>query len=180
MALSQGDLNDVRDDLAENLTDQLTSDQRDRLSDAFPDQALDGYEGAGDTANEAEALADAAADGGLTGSDGEYSNFYARNPDIREALSSAAAKAFDDDVKEEISELADTTGLSDAYSFCSTGDFDEAAEAAGIDMNPSTANECRNQVATLTSYASDLFNAYDEQGSARSYSAPDMDDVGNE
>jgi hypothetical protein len=181
MALSQGSLNDVRKELSKNLDDVLNEDQRSRLSSAFPDSALDGYEGAGDTSDEAEALAEAAAEGGLTGGDGAYSKFYQRNPDIREALSRAAEKAFDDSASEDISQLADTEGLSNAYSHCSRGNFQEAAEAAGLDsINVDTANECRNQIATLTDYAENLFSAYQPEDSTRDYDAPSMDDVGNE
>lgn len=179
MALSQGDLNDVAEDLSSALDDVLTEEQREELSRAFPDAALDEYEAAGDTSNEAEALANAAADGDLTGADGAYAKYYSRNPGIQEALSRAASNAFSDDDREAISELADTEGLSQAYSFCSRGMFSEAAEAAGLgSISVSTANECRNAIATQTDYAENLFNAYNV--SDGDYVAPPMDEVGNE
>lgn len=180
MALKQGQLSEVREKLSSALDDVLTEDQRDRLSNAFPDSALDGYESAGDQSNEAEALASAAAEGDLDGADGAYATFYQRNPDIREALSRAAEKAFSDDDAEAISQLADETGLSNAYSHCSRGNFSEAAEAAGLSsINASTANECRNQIATMTDYAENLFSAFQPEGSSLDYNAPSKDDVGN-
>ena len=174
MALTQGELNNIAEELSNALDGALTQQQKNQISAAFPDSALDGYEGAGDTSNEAQALADAAANGGLTGKDGAYSKFYARNPDIRETLSNAAANVFDDNTRESISQLANETGLSNAYSHCSRGNFQEAAEAAGLDsINASTANECRNQIATLTDYAENLFDAYQPQNSQRDYEAPE-------
>lgn len=173
---SAGEFKSIADKLSSKLDDALSSKQKEKLSKQFPDDALSGYESAGDTSNEAEALAQAAADGGLTGKDGKYSKFYARNPDIREALSEAAAEAFDDDTREKISQLADSTGLSEAYSHCSRGNFSEAAEAAGLDrINASTANECRNEIATATDYAESLFTAFQDEGSMRNYNAPEYD-----
>lgn len=174
--LSAGEFSDITDKLSNSLETVLTEQQRERLSQAFPSSAQDGYEGAGDTANEAEALAQAAATGGLTGKDGAYASFYARNPDIREALSTAAANAFDQSTRDSISELANSTGLSEAYSFCSRGEFQAAAEAANLDsISVSTANECRNAIATSTDYAESLFTAFKPNDDPRDYTAPEYD-----
>ena len=176
MAMSQGDLGGVREKLSSSLDSALSEDQKARLSAAFPDSALDGYESAGDTSNEAEALAAAAAEAGLDGGDGAYATFYRRNPDIKETLSKSASDAFSDDDREMIGQLADEVGLSNAYSFCSRGQFDEAAEAAGLDsINVTTANECRNAIATATDYAENLFTAYQSDDSMQDYNAPDYE-----
>ncbi|MFW5900687.1 MAG: hypothetical protein ACOCTH_02805 [Halodesulfurarchaeum sp.] len=162
MALSKGELSSVRKKLSNAFDGALTEDQRDRLAKAFPEAARDGYEGAGEQADEQAALIAAAEDGDVSG---KYKKFYRRNPDIREALSDAASSAFSQSDKDAISKASDSAQISEAYAHCSRGEFDEAAELIGEEpdeFDPDSANECRNMVQTMSGFADKLSQAYED------------------
>jgi hypothetical protein len=174
MAVEPGSLSNVRDSLSNALEGVLDDNQRQQLRDAFERTGIkDEYESAGESMDEASILESAAEQGDL-GS--VYSRVYDQYPTLRGDLEQAASNAFSESDKEDIAELANTTNLSEAYSECSRGNADAAAEAIGVspsDFNPDSANECRNMVATMTNYAESLFNAFRDADSGATYNAPE-------
>lgn len=174
MSLSPGDLSNVREQLSSALEGQLSDSQKDQLRQAFNRSGIsDEYETAGESLDEAGVLEQAAEQGDL-GS--VYARVYEQDPSLRGTLEQAASKAFSESDKEMIAEAASSVSLNEAYSFCSRGEVDKAAEAIGVnpsDFNPDTANECRNMVATMTNYAESLFNAYRDEDNQETYNAPE-------
>jgi len=162
MALSKGELSSVRKKLSSAFDDALSEDQRDRLAKAFPEAARDGYEGAGEQADEKAALIAAAEEGEVSK---KYKKFYRRNPDIRDTLSNAASSAFSQSDKDAISKASDSAQISEAYAHCSRGEFEEAAELIGAEtseFDPDSANECRNMVQDMSGFADQLSKAYQD------------------
>jgi pyruvate-formate lyase len=173
MSVQPGDLSDTRDALADQLEGQLTDDQRDQLRRAIPDDVLQGYREAGEETDEQEALAQAAANG----IDQEYINYYDQRSSLREALSSAAQSAFDQEARDKISALAKEVDLDDVYAACSRGNFSEAADIANLDnSNFDSANECKNAAANATDYSKRLFNGYRENDSGESFTPRGLDE----
>jgi hypothetical protein len=173
MSVQPGDLSDVRENLADNLENNLTEDQRDQLARQIPDKVLESYRKAGDTTNEQEALAQAAADG----IDEAYINFYNSRPDIRETLRQAAQNAFSSSAEDAISALAQEVDLDDVYAACSRGNFDEVGDIVNIDdTNFDSVNECKNAAANATNYSERLFNGYRETDSQEEFTARGLDE----
>lgn len=173
MTVNAGDLSDTRDALAEQLEGQLTDDQRDQLRRAIPDEVLQGYREAGEETDEQSALAQAAANG----IDEGYINYYDQRPDLREALSSAAQSAFDQESREMISQLAKEVDLDDVYAACSRGNFSEAADIANLkNSNFDSVNECKNAAANGTDYSKRLFNGYRDTDSGENFTPRDLDE----
>lgn len=164
--MEKGSLSSVRESLSSALENQLDETQKQALRRAFEQTGIkDDYESAGESLNEAEILTQAAQKGDL---DDVYGQVYDRDPDLREALSSAASGAFDQSSREAIAGLASDRSLDVAYKHCSRGNVEKAAEAIGAstsNFNPSSANECRNMVANMTGYAETLFNAFQDSDS---------------
>lgn len=166
MSVSPGSLSDVREELADNLEDQLTEDEREQLRRAIPDSVIEEYESAGETTDEQQALIEAAADG----IDSAYINYYDQRPSIREKLRDAAQTAFGESDREAISNLAKEVNLDDVYALCSRGEFSKVADMANLDSsNFDSVNECKNAAANGTNYSERLFNAYREEDDNSSF-----------
>lgn len=159
--MDPGSLSNVREQLSSSLEGQLDENQRDQIRKAFNQAGIkDQYESAGEQMGIADVLESAAEDGNLGDA---YAAVYERDPSLREALSNAAASAFDQSARDAIAGLASDRNLDEAYQHCARGDADAAAQAIGVNpsnFNPSSTNECNNMVANMTGYAETLFNAF--------------------
>jgi predicted metalloendopeptidase len=173
MAVNTGDLSGVRSSL-EDLADTYENDDFQnvitQLENQLSGDSLAEYESADFTDNPTEALEEAAEDAGLSD---KYARIFRNATSLRRALAEVASEAFDSSAREMLEDQASASNLDRAYTFCARGDFDEAAEAVGIDdQDFEHAADCKHQTAIEGGYARALFSGYRMEGSDDTYVEP--------